>query len=304
MLSPTDEAYLDANAYSVDHDYFYLSRLLGEPYLNDGILSYFDGRTVHIMGTVLPWLLLNAQQKIVSVFERWMRDKRVEFINYFGPFYPNWMPTEDFSVVYWEDCFDHNVELFVDLSVMPSPKIGRKQRQDLARACRQGIEVRSGKLVYFSHSHLTLLRNSMCRSDYGLSDASYALNVASILCHPSTRVFEAMIGSLLVGFGVTYEFFPGRPFFLVAAFDQNTPGCSDAIYGSIIGYYRKMGASTLSLGYTSSFENMHYKRKWGAVSRIPPSFQAILRRHDCRSPFRESLHWPWCILADVSCNLP
>jgi len=304
MLSPSDKTFLDANAYSIDHDYFYLPRLLGEPFLNDGILSFFDGSSVHIMGAAIPWHPLNAQQNIASVVERWVRDKRVEFINYFGPIRPNLALTQNFVIEYSEDSSDHNVELFVDLSVTRSLKIARRQRQDLARARRRGIEVRNTKIVHFSHLHISLLRNSLQRSDYGLSDASYVLNLSSVLNHPSTIVFEAMIGNHLVGIGITYEFFRGRPFFLAAAFDRGTPGCSDAIYGAIIRYYRDVGAKTLSLGYTSSLENMHYKTKWGGAPHVPPWCQIILRSRDCRTPFRESLHWPWCILADAWCATP
>ena len=299
MLSSSDEAFLDTNAYSIDHDYFYLPRLLGEPFLNDGILSFFDGSSVHIMGTLIPWLPVNAHDKIASVVERWMRDKRVEFINYFGPIRPNWALSQNFVIEYFKECLDYSVELFVDLSIMPSLKVARRQRQDLARAHRRKIEVRKTKLVFFSHSHITLLRNNLQRSDYGISDASYVLNLSSVLSHPSTMVFEAMIGDRLVGIGVTHEYFRGRPFFLAAAFDRGEPGCSDAIYRAIIGYYKEAGANTLSLGYTSSPENMHYKTKWGGAPRVPPCFQLILRDRDCHTPFRESLHWPWRILVDT-----
>lgn len=299
MLSLSDEAFLEANAYSVDHDYFYLPKLLGEPFLSNGILSFYDGTAVHIMGTAIPWCPVNAHRQLAAVAERWMLDERVEFINYFGPVYPDWPLSETFTVAYSADRLDHNVELFVDLSLLPSVKIARKQRQDLGRARRRGIEVRTTRLLYLSHRHITLLRSSLQRSDYGLSDASYVVNVPAILGHSSTLVFEAVSGDRLVGFGVTHEFFRGRPFFLAAAFDRAATGCSDAIYGAIIRYYREAGANTLSLGYASSPQNMQYKLKWGGMARTPPCFQLILRRRDCRSPFRESLHWPWRILADV-----
>jgi hypothetical protein len=299
MLSPSDEAFLDVQAYSVDHDYFYLPTLLGEPFLSNGILSFFDGSAVHIMGSAIPWDPVNAHQQIASVVEQWIMDERVEFVNYFGPARPDWPLLETFTIVYSADCLAHNVELFVDLSLMPSMKVARKQRQDLGRARRRGIEVRTTRLPYLSHRHITLLRSSMQRNDYGVSDASYVVNVPAILGHSSTMVFEAVIGDRLVGFGVTHEFFRGRPFFLAAAFDRAAPGCSDALYGAIIRYYRETGAKTLSLGYASSPENMRYKLKWGGMARTPPCFQLILRRRDCRTPFRESLHWPWRILVDV-----
>lgn len=299
MLSPSDEAFLDANAYSVDHDYFYLPKLLGEPFFTNGILSFFDGSSVHIMGTTIPWSPVNAASQVALVAEQWMMDDRVEFINYFGPVRPDWQVLQRFNIEYSAERLNHNVELFVNLCAMPSVKIARKQRQDLARARRQGIVVRSAKLRYLSHRHIALLRSSLKRIDYGVSDANYVLNVPSILGHSSTMVFEAMLGDCLVGFGVTHEFFRGRPFFLAAAFDRAASGCSDAIYGAIIRYYRDENANTLSLGYASSPENMQYKLKWGGVAHTPPCFQLILRRRDCHSPFRESLHWAWRILMDA-----
>jgi hypothetical protein len=157
--------------------------------------------------------------------------------------------------------------------------------------------VRARRTALLTHEHLTLLRRLAARDTFYVSDVHYLANVTSLLRHPATRVFEARLRGVLIGFAVTHQYFAQHPLMVVAAFD-NHHRASDAVYASLLRYYQARGAAELGLGFAIHQGLHRYKTKWGDVRLGPPCRQVIWQRASSHVVFRDCLHWQWRMLVE------
>lgn len=306
MLNDQDRHTIRERIASSDHDYFVWSSLIGEPFVVDSFMCYFDGITAAIAG--VPLLdgkpAKTIQSRLDRVVHEWMSRPQVSFVNYFGPEDLTVVHTHGFDLIYKQEPADHNVDCFIEFGPCPDARGTRKLRQDISRALRHGIIVEARKQEFLTADQLRLISRLARRADFELSDVTYLANAAALLRHDSTMVFEARLRDAVVGIGIAHNYFAGKPFFVVAAFDSRPAGVSDAVYAAVISYYRLQGAESLGLGYAVTPGQYHYKRKWGGRARNSPYCQLIWRRSDISLPFRDSLHWPWRLLADKWCSSP
>lgn len=304
MLSDEEKRLITKTIASSEHDYFVWSSLLGEPFVVDSFICYFDGVTAAIAGVPLAdgRPANGIRTRLDRVINGWMQRSGVKFVNYFGPERLEVARNPGFGLIYEEKQPDYNLDLFIDLASGPDTGTSRKLRQDLNRALRNGVKVEARKQEFLTAEQLRLISQLAARADLGVSDVTYLVNAAVLLHHDSSMAFEARIGDAVVGVGIAHHYFTGRPFFAVAAFDSRATGVSDAIYSAVVSYYRLQGAEWLGLGYAATAGQYHYKHKWGGVARNPPCWQLIWRRRDIAMPFRDSLHWPWRLLGDKWCS--
>ncbi len=304
MLSDQEKHLISETIASSEHDYFVWSSLLGEPFLMDSFICYFDGATAAIAGVPLAdgKPAIGIRTRLDRVVNEWMQRCDVKFVNYFGPQHLDGENNSSFCLIYEEKQRDYNLDMFIDLASDQDTGTRRKLRQDLNRAIRNGVKVEPRKQEFLTAEQLRLISQLATRADLEVSDVSYLVNAAVLLRHDSSMVFEARIGDAVVGVGIAHHYFTGRPFFAVAAFDPRATGVSDAIYSAVVSYYRLQGAEWLGLGYAATASQYHYKHKWGGIARDPPCWQLIWRRRDTAMPFRDSLHWPWRLLADKWCS--
>ncbi len=288
MLSHDDVAFIAEHLESVDQDYYVQSGIWGEPFLWDGVLSYFDGETVQVVGSPMGCPRPGGSALVGAVIAEWARDERVRFVNYFGP-YDLSQPGPDWTAVYSSLPRPWTNELFTSLP--------HRCRPDVIRRCqRRGYETWIGRRDFLTHQHIRLLRALARRETLGVSDVGCLVNVVSVLRGEVTTVFEAHAGGELAGFLVTHEFFPGRPLAVIAAFDGARPGVSDLLYHLSMRYYADRGAREIGVGYSHGEGLFRYKAKWGISRQGPPSYQFIWQRADCGEPFNDCLYWPWRIL--------
>jgi hypothetical protein len=300
MLSSADIGMIRERISSCEHDYFVWCSLLGEPYLIDGFLCYFDGESVAVSG--VPVLDVGAPRtqstRLVELIERWMDEPAVTFVNYFGPHQLPDPREDEFELICAEEPEEHNVDLFVDFRAPRSACELRRVRQDVQRALRRGIEIEAKRQDCLTHDQIRLISRLAKRSDLGISDVMYLTNLGAFVRNDATKVFEARIGGHVVGFGVAHNHFVGKIFLVAAAFDYRVPGASDAIYSAVLSHYQSRGALWIGLGYAATPGQLRYKLKWGGSAATPPCWQFIWRRHRTESVFRESLHWPWRLASD------
>lgn len=286
MLTSEEAAFVAEHLESVDHDYYAQAGIWGEPFLRDGVLCYFDGETVQVAGA--PLGKPHGPGAVRAVIADWIRDERVWFVNYFGPYElpspgPEWTPVYSSPPRPWTN------ELFAALP-------HRCRRDDIRRSRGHGYATWIGRREYLTHEHLCLLREVARRDTLGASDVGWMVNVVSVLRGAATTVFEASAGRELVGFMVAHDFFPGRPLMTAAAFNRARPGVSDLLYHLTMSYYAERGAREIGLGYSAEEGLFRYKAKWGIAREGPSCYQAIWQRQGCPEPFNDCLFWPWRFL--------
>jgi len=305
MLSDREKQVVSETIASSEHDYFVWSSLLGEPFVVDGFICYFDGVTAAIAGVPLAdgRPRNGIRSRLDRVVDKWMQRPDVDFVNYFGPEHLAVARNPSFGLIYKQEPADYNLDLFIELGSGPDTRASRKLRQDLNRAVRNGIEVEARKQEFLTAEQLRLMSQLAARTDLEVSDVTYLANAAALLRHDSSMLFEARLGDAVAGVGIAHHYFTSKPFFVVAAFDSRLAGVSDAIYAAVISYYRLHGAEWLGLGYAATAGQYHYKHKWGGEARNSPCWQLIWRRCNIATPFRDSLHWPWRLLSDKWCSI-
>jgi len=288
MLSRDQADFIADHFDSVDQDYYLLAGIWGEPFLCDGVMCYFDGETLQVVGSPLGSPLDGGAARVREVIGKWVRDERVWFVNYYGP-YDLSQPGRDWDLVYSCAPRPWNVELFARLPP-------HCRRSDIRRLERRGYQTWAGRRDLLTHEHLRLLRALARRESLLASDVGSLTNLVSILRGEATTVFEARAGGELAGFLVAHEFFPGHPLMAGAAFDLTRAGVSDLLYHQALRHYAERGAPEMAMGYTVDENLYRYKAKWGIARRGPPSFQFIWQRVGCGEPFNDCLFWPWRLL--------
>jgi hypothetical protein len=288
MLTDDQARFVADHFDSVDHDYYLLSGIWGEPFLCDDIMCYFDGETLQVVGGPMGDAGPTGATRVGAVIRDWARDDRVWFVNYYGPC-DLAAPGGDWTLVYSCPPRNWNRELFIALP-------HHIRASDARRLGRRGYRTWVGRREFLSHEHLRLLRTLARRDSFLASDVGSLTNVASILRGQPTTMFEAHAGGELAGFLVAHDFFPRRPLFVTAAFDSSRAGVSDLLYHVAFEYYAERGAREVGLGYAVDEGLFRYKAKWGIARCGPPAFQFIWQREACGEAFNDCLYWPWRFL--------
>ncbi|MGE0442650.1 MAG: hypothetical protein AB7L66_15190 [Gemmatimonadales bacterium] len=293
MLTPADEARIRAGFNSSDHDYFVLAGLAGEPFLRHGLLCYFDGTTVEVVGFPLagPGGSTDLERRTRRVLDEWAADPSVSYIYYYGPVALDEPFGGSWICHYHEPPRPEHVDVFVDLT----QPLRKRRQEDIRRARARGISVTMTRRSYLGHEHIRLLTPLFSRGDMTTADACSLTNVVSILRAPETIVFEAHTAGRLVGFAVTHHYFEATPMVVTAAFDPAFPGGSDAIYGAALAQFRDRGATRLGLGYAAEGGLYQYKTKWGTSLLGEPFQQRVWGRESAPEP-DECLYWQWRLL--------
>jgi predicted double-glycine peptidase len=298
LLTSADRLRIARDITSADHDYFVWSGLLGEPFLRDGILCFFDGDTVAVAGHELGRRGGEiAAPRLTAVMRDWSIRADVAFINYSGPAQAAPLPREEWNLLYTAGPQPWNYEVFLDLR-RPEP-YGSEIRRHVRAAQRRGLRVTMEHREFLGFEHIHLLRELAIRHHFIASSASYLTNVVSILRSKATAVWEARIDGVLVGFDVTHEFFEHHPFSIIGAADRGHPGTSDAIHAAMIEHYRDRGACELGLGHSVDEGLYRWKTKWPGALVVPACHQSIWQRVGNRSRYSDCLYWPWRLITDA-----
>jgi predicted double-glycine peptidase len=301
MLAPDEKAWIAQALTSADQDYFVWSGLLGEPFLRQDTLCYYDGETAAVVGQ--PFRRSGPQAHtsagLTSVIADWARCDDVHFINYSGPEQVGTLDRDEWNLLYASEPEACNCEVFLDLQAPGQGDFGWGIRGQLRCAARHGLEVNIGRHELLGHEHISLLRELAISHHFIVSGAAYLTNVVSILRDPETVVCEGRVRGKLVGFTVTHEHFPGHPFLIIAAIDRNYRGTSDSLHAALIEYYRGRGAVELGMGYAIDQGLYRYKMKWPGARVLAPCRQSIWQRLGSNHIYNDSLYWPWRLVTDA-----
>jgi hypothetical protein len=302
VLTKEEQATVARCISSADQDYFVWSGLLGEPFLKDRTLCFYDGQSACIVGQQLGHRNPGAcatSQDLPDIIVSWSKLREAVFINYCGPKPVPPLPREEWNLIHTSGPQPWNQEVFLDLEHTIPGRYPWEIRGQLRSATRQGLDVTIEHRESLTHEHIRLLRALAISHHFIASSAGYLTNVVTILRSKATLVFEGRVNNVLAGFLVAHEFFERRPFLIVAAVDRVHRGTSDALHAAMIEYYRERGAYELGMGYAVGEGLYRYKTKWPGASVGESCHQFIWQRLGTGARYRDCLYWPFRLITDA-----
>jgi len=294
MIDARQHEYIRQNLYTSDHDYFFDSGALGEPFLDDDILHFFDGQTASLVGYSLNRELDQASviRQVNRIAELYLELPSVNVLNYYGPWAldAGAILKRQFYLGYTEPPNPFNVDLFVDLTDVRVLKT-RNARESLRKTRHRNISIWTGRREFTTHEHIKLIRKLASKDELDLCDVCYIASVDSVLRSNVITWFEARVGTALAGLAIVHEYFEGKPFLVLTSFDGVHGGVADAVYATVIRHYMEQGAQRLGLGY-SAYEGLYrYKIKWGGVRCNEPYRQFVWAKPDANNALVDCIGW-------------
>jgi len=118
MLDINDIELINKNIYTEDHNFLIYKEILGEPFLQHGILYYFDEKKISlsILGFFLKRNTNNSD--VIKLLRNFIRKNQVRIINYVGPNYLSFPKEfkEDYCYLTFLPPNNFNVEMGIDLN--------------------------------------------------------------------------------------------------------------------------------------------------------------------------------------------
>lgn len=250
------------------HDYGYYSFFFGEPFCEDGVLFFFDGSELRIIGydqSLMP-ITKDAIKKVIRyALEKFniryitIEISRSDTVKKIPGFY-----LENTVKPHKADC-----ELFVNLS---SYSPNGKQRNDVGRAIRKALSCRKliGSNLPTSLVHWELVRkhiNSFEPNTY--YRAEFIMGYQYLMLDTDTVLFEVYKNSKLMGFSLARKMDQLAISHMVVISECHS-GVSDLLYSEMIKHFQSNNTcKLLSLGTCPSVGLYNYKMKWSNMDPLP-----------------------------------
>ena len=269
MLGNAEVLRVETSGISVGHDYWTMSLSAGEPFLEDGVLAYDDGRLVTIWAFPLRGDFYPTRASLQAMCTRWIVARGAEAICIVSP-HPvgtAFLRGHGFRRTYWQYRTVSSAELFLDCSEGQGSAFHLSAYR---RARFLGFEavVRCGGIVPADYFKLIEHFYDVAGVNCYLADLAFTL--PAILRSSRAHIIEARSGETLSGFVVLHKPFRDVAVALFLAHDHSSRGVSDFLYSKMIEHARSLGARSINVGPSPSIGHHRFKRKWGGRPGIPP----------------------------------
>ncbi len=280
MLSNNEKSQVREGFELYEHDWTFAASYLGEPFITNNCLVYFDGTSINLAA-----FSLGDARRIVSTSEissglrRIASGQRISLIHIWGRFEvaeeydihgerlrllgtPD--TTNGFDGEYSVDIPRHNL---VELP---------EARKAIRAASNKGLAARVVHRDYFRADHFRLVEEWVNSRPIGLPSISAMTSLPAYIRHRHVELVEVSQGQRCCGFGVMSFPNPSNAL-LVATFSEQRPGAriEDRILGEVLEVCKQRGIDRLHLGYAGKESLARFKRKWGASQTGPDYWQAV-----------------------------
>lgn len=268
MLTEAQIKWINRHGISTLHDYWLTSLSSGEPFLENGVLSYFDGRFVTVCGCQFRGSLPASDADLRSVMRKWADQKSVQAIAFLGP-----QPAEfrylkeyGFRQTYREDAHELSSELFIDCSngagsVFEQRIYRRSQKLPFESGLRRGGMI--------SEEYLSLIELFYFARDMTGYLADKAFTLPAVLQADRVWFVEARRGDKLYGFVGFHKPFSDIATAFFITHDHWTPSVCDFLYAKMLEQARIIGANCVNIGSCPTDGHYRFKRKWGGNPDVP-----------------------------------
>jgi Phosphatidylglycerol lysyltransferase, C-terminal len=269
VLTAADAEWVYCHGIATTYDAELMALTNGEPFLDDGVLSYFDGR----IWVVFSDPIRPAREATLAQLRRRAADMNTEAILYRG--------SESLNLrVLREHCFRHvSTERRIPRSAEMLIRCDEVQRcRIFRRAARAPYEARVTETSMPGAQHLRLIERlyeSRGLTDF-LIEMSFALQ--AMLRLRNTLMLEAWSGEKLVAFMLVRRPFRDVAVAPLLARNEAFRGAGDFLHAVAIRECGRMGVTYLNLGASPSSGHLFFKTKWHAKPLVAPMQSSLWTR--------------------------
>ncbi|MEV7969283.1 hypothetical protein AB0O34_25335 [Sphaerisporangium sp. NPDC088356] len=280
MLNEDDRERISRGFSVYEHEWRFLAGYLGEPFLIDSCLVYWDGRTLNICA--LP---LNGDDTVLGrsdlerIAARFAEVHEVELVHVWGSIAVPDALTVGNSVLGLTDqasvdsSFDgeHTIDLD-DFSLGKLPEAAKSLRG----VRNKGLTIAVKRVDQFAGSYYRIIEYWRQMHNIGAMASCAAATLPSYCRESHVVVVEASDQGRPCGFVVVAQPKADRAV-RVLSFSLRSKGgrVGDALMFATIDYCMNAGVRTLHCGYAGSDSLSRFKEKWGARSTGPGYRQAM-----------------------------
>jgi hypothetical protein len=303
MLANEDVVFIEKNFGCYDHLWRYYAGFLGEPFLLDDLLVYFDGVGLFIAAFPFGDEEEVARPKIESAFEKAVHvvgGNRISFVNIWGRF----PKTEQkmlnsigisYPLLESSDYYTSMFDTVMDLSKF-SYETSSKARRRKSVAIKRGYRLSLRKRISFSWRHLSLIEQWAEKNSVSVIHRQFTNTLMSYLHNNSVTVYEAYDGNTLIGFSVVQYIhcIPTRAV-EVATILEKTKGsrAGDFIFCSILDDCLETKVGFIHRGYSATESLLRTKESWGGCTRSDPFREEFFYRDSHGKEILQSERYLW-----------
>jgi len=271
MLTRSESRQIEHDGFSTLHDYWLNSLFAGEPFLQDGVLVYYDGRIATICGFSLRNKQAIEPALCRRVAQEWVTNRGAENIIFIGPGRVDFCCLSKVGLrkVWEEHPRPISAELFIDCTEQ-ADSIFQRRVYKRARSLAFELTIRRGGIVSAEHFHLIETFYAERRLTAFLAEVLFMLPV--LLRSSRVRLIEARKEGRLCGFAMVHKPFCDTASGLFMMCNHSNRGVSDFLYSVMLEQTLALGASSLNLGPSPSPGHFNFKMKWGGEAKVPPYY--------------------------------
>lgn len=288
MLTIQEARSIRENGISVLHDHGTFSLSAGEPFLEGGDLTYFDGRSVTICGFPLRGSETRSVKQQRERVRSWACEGKAESIVYMGPGPIDLGFLADYGLrrVWFHPRNEFEAELVAECAENPRTiAVGRPFRS--VRPSKFEMELSAAGAV--SHEHMSLIERFFARQELNPYLVNLSFSINALLRAKGIRLVGARRGTELVGFATLHTPFRDIAVAECLFHDGVTSGVSDFLYAQLLSLGHRIGARFVNLGSSPTEGIYRFKQKWGGRPMVDPYY--AVRWAKGRLVLREFFDW-------------
>lgn len=271
MLGKTDIEFIYNNYKIYDHNWEFYASLLGEPFLINDCLIYFDGKILY----VCAFSLINPKKpvNIKELLDKLSTDKRfetAEILDVWGNFTNNqekisWKGFKPIEIAHTnkiDSVFDSII--FIDNFNYSNNKKARLAKN---AAENKKVYTKIVKRDYLTSEHIKIMKKFLQNHNIQQPHLSFFLSIQFIIRSENAVIIESYNNSEnLIGFSVIMHTSQDSLTYLLACYDNCEKRAADATLAKCIEYCKASGIKRFHMGYSGSDSLLDFKKKWGASS--------------------------------------
>lgn len=271
MLSQYEIEYVAKYAYMSDHCFDLMALVLGEPFIYQGIIYYYDGKILTINGYDLEKNFA-VEERVTRIIKGFEDTETLDAIAYFGPKVLNL--THIVGKQYIEEDSSFPEDFVVDMELDFGSPFSKKINRDLKAAKNRGIHVYIKEIDFLSYHHIKILDEFSLNKQLDSLTRAIIAQLNAYVKAPNIYILEAWKENELIGFASLSLNFE-KAFYTMAFFKKGINYASDAIIEKAIEFSRNKGFQKLNLGFSLNEGTYKYKKKWGAIKTCDPYYSTI-----------------------------
>lgn len=261
MISENVKKIISKKVYNYDHNFNYYSIALGEPFYEEDIITYYDGKLLCIPFFPLNRNLHDVKNQVKNI----INNHNAKIIIYWGTKNLSRMKLNGYKLILTEKFDPYNVDTIIDLNSLYL-ETRKNLMRELRRAKQNNIVINIRHISMFDREHIKLIKEFLDTHEVDYFNIHLINSLRRILKFKTTKIIEARKDQELIGFSILDTFLSNMPVYLFGFYNKNYYGLSTMIYFKMIEYSQKNGAVVLNLGYTMHKNLYKYKKKWPIIT--------------------------------------